>query len=225
MDLSAGVPDPTTGLAYIDVSGASDFISLDLGGGMTLCIHPLVPITNAGVIACDGGFDLGATAIQNHHVGEVGVGGFTEQACATAGGTVEPATAPHPNVCNGPIVLGPSGTSQPPLGSVLLGPDADLGTQGLLAQVTIEPPPCQGSAQAPTTQFSFSSGPVEVQILAANNSDQVLTVDDPGEPFSCVAWTQENGPGRLLQARPVLHALITGNMSVVDAANLFTLDD
>jgi len=224
LDLSAGVPDPATGLASIDISGASDFISLDLGNGTTLCIHPLVPIAHAGVIACDGGFDLGATASRDHHVGEVGVDGFTTEDCAAADGTVEPNGSPHPNVCNGPIVLGPSGAAELPPGAVLLGFDTSLGTQGLPAQVTVESPPCQGVGPVQMTTFSFSSGPIEVRISHANNSDQMLTVDDPGEPFSCAAWMQENGPGRLVQARPVLHALSNGTMSF-DAANLFILDD
>src|SRR5262249_6154281 len=123
----------------------------------------------------------------------------------------------------GPIELGASGVVDLLPGSVLIAPSQELGTVGLPVQVTIEPSPCDGGG-APVA-LAFSSGPVMVTIRDANNVlGQVLTTEDAGERFSCAEWTHENGPGRLVQGRPVLHVLNIGGM-LVDAANLFILDD
>src|SRR5262249_4967814 len=106
LDLAAGVPDPVTGLVSVDLVGASDFLSVSVSGNV-LCIKPMVPVMNAGVLACNGGFDLGIVSAQDHNIGEVGVNGFTAGDCASAGGSVESATDPHPGVCNGPVTVSP----------------------------------------------------------------------------------------------------------------------
>jgi hypothetical protein len=54
-----------------------------------------------------------------------------------------------------------------------------------------------------------------------NNSGSTLTYDNPGENFSCPAWTQEDGPGKLILTFPSLHGAIDGS----DLINVFVFDD
>jgi hypothetical protein len=216
LDLAARVPDPVTGLTVVDIVGASDFLSVPIGLEV-LCIKPLVPVSAAGVLACNGGFNLGITASQDHNIGTVGVNGFTADDCSAAGGTVETAGDPHPGVCNGPIEIGPS---QPDsgLGALLIAPDGRFGSQGLPAEVTIDFGPCSQHGAGEPTVFGFVSGVSHAEILDANNvPGAVLAHDEQGENFSCPMWTQPNGPGRLVLSVPSLD-------SPDDLITVFVLD-
>jgi hypothetical protein len=220
LDLAAGVPDPGTGLAVVDVVGASEFLSVQVGS-LTLCIKPIVPVSAAGVVACAGGVDLGVSSSQDHRIGVVGMNGFTAADCTVAGGTVEGAMDPHPGVCNGPVEIIASSEPDSGVGALLIAPDARFGTQGLPAEVTIESGPCALHEPGDPTVFGFVSGLSSAAILDADNvTGAVLQHDEHGENFSCPLWTQENGPGRLVLSVPAVHGATTG-----DALTVFVLDD
>ena len=220
LDLAAGVPDPVTGQALVDIVGASEFLSIQVGL-RTLCIKPLIPVSNAGVLACNGGVDLGITSSQNHRIGTVGVNGFTAGDCAAAGGVVEGAADPHPGVCNGPVQIVSSPEPDSGAGALLIAPDDRFGTQGLPAEVTIDFGPCSEHGPGEPTLFGFASAMSRATILNANNvTGAVLEHDEPGENFSCASWTQENGPGRLVLSVPAVHGSTNGDLITV-----FVLDD
>jgi hypothetical protein len=220
LDLAAGVPDPVSGLAQVDVVGASEFLSIAVGN-VTLCIKPMVPVTRAGVIACNGGIDLGVSSSQDHRIGTVGVGGFTAGDCAAAGGTIEGASDPHPGVCNGPVEVGASPELDSGVGALLIAPDDRFNTEGLPAEVTIAPGACDTHGPGDPTLFGFVSGVSRATILNANNvSGAVLEHDEDGENFSCPMWMQENGPGRLVLSVPAVHGSTIGDLITV-----FVLDD
>lgn len=220
LDLAAGVPDPLTGLTVVDVVGASDFLSVQVGP-YTLCIKPIVPVVNAGVLACSGGVDLGVSSIQDHNIGTVGMNGFSAGDCAAAGGTVEAPTDPHPGVCNGPVDITASPESDSGVGALLIAPDARFGTQGLPAEVTIDFGPCSEHGAGEPAVFGFVSGISRADILDANNVPGALfRHDEHGENFSCPLWMQENGPGRLVLSVPAVHGSTAGDLITV-----FVLDD
>ena len=219
LDLAAGVPDPVTGLAVVNVIGASQFLSVPIGT-LTLCIKPIVPVTKAGVLSCSGGVDLGISSTQDHNIGTVGVNGFTADACAAAGGTVESATDPHPGVCNGPVEIGLSGVDSG-VGALLIAPDDRFGTQGLPAEVTLAEGPCDPQAAGEPALFGFTSGVSSATITDANDvAGNTLTHSEAGENFSCPMWTQENGPGRLVLSVPAVDGSANG-----DVITVFVLSD
>ncbi len=221
LDLAAGVPDPQTGIATVDVVGASPFLSVAVPGGLTFCIHPLVPVSAAGVVSCNGGIDLGVTTTIDHDIGVVGVDGFTAEDCTDAGGTVETADDPHPGVCNGPTEVGPSPESDSGVGALLIGEDARFGTHGLPAEISFDPGPCETHQNGMSTVFGLVSGISRAVIHDANDEpDTVLQSDAEGENLSCVNWQTENGPGRLVLAVPALHGL-----GPSDIITVYTLDD
>jgi hypothetical protein len=215
------VPDPQTGIATIDVTGASEYLSVAVPGGLTFCIRPLVPVTAAGVVACDGGVDLGITSTVDHDIGVVGEDGFTAEACAAAGGMVESAAAPHPGVCNGPTEVGPSPEADSGAGALLIAADTRFGTHGLPAEISFEAGPCSSHQSRTATIFGLVSGISRAVIHDANDEpDAVLEHDAEGENLSCAMWQTENGPGRLVLAIPTLHGL-----GPVDLITVFTFDD
>lgn len=220
LDLTAGVPDPVTGLATVDVVGASDFLSVAIGP-VTLCIKPIVPASGAGVLACQGGFDLGVSSSQDHNIGTVGVNGFTADDCTAAGGTVESPTDPDPGVCNGPVVVGASPEADSGVGALLIAPDARFGTQGMPSEVTVDFGPCSQHGPGQPTVFGFVSGVSRATILDVNNvPGAIFQHDERGENFSCPMWTQENGPGRLVLSVPAVNGSTMGDLITV-----FVLDD
>ncbi len=174
------------------------------------------------MIACNGGFDLGIVSTQDHDIGVVGVNGFTEQSCQAAGGTVEAPTDPHPGVCNGPVGVNLSGEPDAGAGAVLLAPDARFGTQGLPAEVSIDTGPCDQHPPGNLATFGFVSALSRAQILDSNDEPgNTFSHDERGENFSCQAWTQENGPGRLVLSVPAVHGAGNGD----DLITVFSLDD
>ncbi len=90
LDLEAGQPD-ANGFVTVNIPRASDYIFVDSKSlaGFVFCIKPLVPVTAAGVLGCNGGRDVSLSLEQNHHVGEVGVDGFTAAQCRALQGQVE----------------------------------------------------------------------------------------------------------------------------------------
>lgn len=220
LDLTVGEPDPITGLALVAVTDASEFISIEVGL-LTLCIKPEVPVTNAGVLACNGGVDLGVTSIQDHNIGEVGVDNFTSMDCTTASGRVEDASSPHENVCNGPVSVGPSNILDAGPGALLLAPDSDFATVGLPATASVDFGPCDGHGPGDPTVFGFVSARSRATILnAGNQQGAVLEHDEFGENFSCDQWMVEDGPGRIVLSVPA----VDGGASS-DLITVFVLDD
>lgn len=220
LDLTVGVPHPQTGLAPVAVTAASEVISLPLGL-FTLCIRPEVPVANAGVLACAGGYDLGVTSSQNHNIGVVGVGGFTAGMCTAAGGTVEGPQGRHPNVCNGPVVVGPSGVGNSGAGALLLAPDGEFGTVGLPATASVAIGPCNLHGPGDPTVFGFVSGLSRAVIQSAGNQPgAMLQHDEAGQNFSCSEWRTENGPGRLVLSVPAVDGGADSDLITV-----FVLDD
>jgi hypothetical protein len=209
------VPDPQSGLALVNVTGASQYLSVELGL-FTLCIKPIVPVTAAGVLACNGGFDLGVTSTQDHNIGVVGVDGFSAGDCLAAGGEVEQADDPHPGTCNGPVEVGPSGVVSSGAGALLLAPDADFGTVGLPTEVSIALGPCSQHPPGDPTVFGFVSGLSRAEILDANDqAGSVFAHDEIGENFSCADWRRENGPGRLVLSVPAVHGGVDQDLITV----------
>jgi hypothetical protein len=220
LDLAAGPPDPVTGLARVDVVGASEFLSVQVED-LRVCIKPIVPVIGAGVLACNGGHDLGVSSSQDHNIGVVGVDGFTAQECADAGGAVEAPSDPHPGVCNGPVDILPSPEADSGIGALLIAPDARFETEGLPAEVTIATGECDTHGPGDPTLFGFVSGVSRATIADANNvGDAIFQHDEDGENFSCAQWMQENGPGRLVLSVPAVHGSDFGDLITV-----FVLDD
>jgi hypothetical protein len=216
LDLAAGVPDPVSGLTRIDVIGASPFLWLDLDAFTRLCIRPIVPVLAAGVLACNGGFDLGVATLQDHRLGVVGVGGFTAAECEASGGTVEAAPDPHPGVCNGPVIVGGSGESDSGPGALLIAPDSRYDTQGLPAEVSIGSGACETHGSWTPTLFGFVSALSRAEILDVNNEPgESLSHEERGQAFSCESWQDEHAPGRLVLSVPSLHAALGQDLITV----------
>lgn len=85
----AGEPD-SNGIAPIDIVDGSDYFFVQAQfANLLVCIRPLIPVMNAGVIQCNGGQDYSIVLQTNHHVGQLGVNGFTLQDClSTCSGAV-----------------------------------------------------------------------------------------------------------------------------------------
>jgi hypothetical protein len=90
MDIEAGQPD-ANGFTRVNIVDSSDFWYVDATGlaGFVICIKPLVPVMSAGILGCNGGMNVGISLDQDHHLGEVGVDGFTAQQCVAQQGHVE----------------------------------------------------------------------------------------------------------------------------------------
>jgi hypothetical protein len=220
LDLAVGVPDPSSGLAAVAVIGASTYLSVPVGP-LTFCIKPLVPVQNAGVLSCNGGIDLGVSSTQDHHVGAVGLDGFTAEDCDAVNGSVESEQQPHPGVCNGPVEVGASPQVDSGIGALLIGADARFGSQGMPVEITFDGGPCDQHTAGQSTVLGLVSAVSRAAILDAGDVDgEVLEQDIGGENFSCPAWTQENGPGRLVFASPALHGA-----GAQDLITVIVLDD
>jgi hypothetical protein len=87
----AGLPDPATGVATFDITESSEFLFADGRGlaGIVICLKPIVPVTAAGIVACDGGLPLGFNTSQDHHLGKILVDGFTPEDCGAMQGRIE----------------------------------------------------------------------------------------------------------------------------------------
>jgi hypothetical protein len=213
LDLQMG-PLDASGIAKVSVVGSSPFLSLELGGGAMLCLRPLVPAADAGVIDCDGGTNLGVKTTQDHNIGQVGVGGFTAGSCSAAQGSVESAGQPHPNVCNGPIVTSGADLSDSGMGALLIAPNPQFGTNGLPVEFSMQQGFC--APGAPAEVFAFTTASYRAEIADAGNASGMLLMhEEQGQNFDCAAFTQENGPGRLVFSLGTLHGGGTSDLILV----------
>ena len=92
LEFDAGEPDPATGVATINVTNASEFLVINSSqppANIVLCLKPVVPVQAAGVVACNGNFTFGVGISQNHHIGQLGVDGFTAENCTSGDGQIE----------------------------------------------------------------------------------------------------------------------------------------
>jgi hypothetical protein len=251
LELRAGEPDPKTGIAFIDVTGASEFISIDVSEqGTALCIKPIqeqLPVVRAGFVACGGGVPIGLRVRQDHRVGEVGTCATGSQSgaecavdedcgdgscfdvddCAAGGGRVEGPSDPHFGVCNGPLRAEPLPVDSG-AGAVLILPDPGGGsTRGLPVEIANEnATPC-GDEAAPgmSTEIALSSGVVQVEVASLNNQPgEGLSHQITGENFSCASWQEEDGPGTLVLGLPGLDVPAV-NDQLLDVITFFVWDD
>jgi hypothetical protein len=252
LELRAGVPNPFTGVANIDVVDTSEYLAIDIPtGNQALCIRPVreqLPFLSAGVIACGGGVPLGLDLTLDHNIGAVGhcSGGaadgdsctagtdcpdgtcFSAQDCLDAGGRVETASEPFPGVCNGTLV-GMAAPGDSGVGAVLISPDPVNGfITGLPAAIIREAAtPCGDEPDAPgyTTAMAFTSGRAVGRVLDYNNlAGETLEAEYTGQNFSCANWAVENGPGTLALAAPYFNLPI-GTGGVADLISTIVLDD
>lgn len=224
--------DPTTGIARIDVVGASDLITLDgstSGGPVVICIEPLpdqFPVIGAGLIDCNGGTAFGYGLTYDHDLGVVGQDGFTAAQCSAASGVVE--DEPHAGVCNGPPVVSPSTADTGP-GGLIIAQVPALGNPGFLVRITTETSlPC-GDEGPPTFEgaLPLTTGTVSVTLQDADDTPgNRLLAETTGKNFSCVDFEKENGQGTLTLGS-VTYDLQPANFPglTVDAITAFSLDD
>jgi hypothetical protein len=248
--LTAGQPSPSSGVAFIDVTDASEFISIDVPDRTALCIKPIreqFPVVRAGFVACSGGFAVGLRVQQDHRLGEVGhcaagarsgeecaVDGdcdgeqcFRVDDCTAGGGRVEGPSDPHPGVCNGPV-RGEPLSAESGAGAVLILPDPASGfTRGLPVEIFNEKAlPC-GDEGAPgmTTEIALTSGIVQVDVTNLNNEPaEMLRHQVSGENFSCASWQEEDGPGTLVLGLPGLDVPAVGDQ-LLDVVTFFVWQD
>ena len=232
LELEGSAVEPSTGLARIDVVGASELITLDSftsGGPVVICIEPLpdqFPIAGAGFIDCNGGTAFGYSLTYDHNIGVVGQSGFTEQQCTAAGGKVE--EEPHPGVCNGPFVVTQSTADTGP-GGLAIAQVPGLGNPGFQVRITTETAlPC-GDEGPPTFEgaLPLTTGTISVTVQDADNvPGNRLSATTTGRNFSCLEFAEEDGPGTLTLGA-VTYDLQPSNFPglFVDAITAFSLDD
>ncbi|MEO8602973.1 MAG: hypothetical protein ABI629_10380 [bacterium] len=252
LELSAGAPDPSTGVSYVDITDASEYFAVSIPSGQqALCIRVLrdqLPVRNAGLVACYGGGALGLDLTLNHHVGQVGTcqcgaaagegcgadgdcpGGvcFDAQRCADAGGTLEGVDDTFPGVCrsslDGRPLAGNSG-----IGALLLSPDPVNGTiKGVPAAIINEGSlPCGDEPDAPgySIDMAFTTGTARGRVVNYNNLDgETLETQQTGENFNCGDWTRQDGPGTMVLASP-MYNLAIGSGAMADAITTLILAD
>lgn len=89
LEFEAGAPDEN-GIALVNITDASDYIVAQAAiANLTVCLKPIVPVTNAGAVDCDGGLDYSIQTSVDRVVGQIGENGFTAADCAAIGGSIE----------------------------------------------------------------------------------------------------------------------------------------
>jgi hypothetical protein len=89
LEFEAGEPDEN-GIASINVTRSSEYIFANASiANITLCVKPLLPATNAGIVQCNGGNDFSIETAIDHVAGRVGEDGFTVGQCTALGGVLE----------------------------------------------------------------------------------------------------------------------------------------
>ena len=251
LELSAGVPDPASGYVLIDLTDASEYLSLAIPtGNVALCLRvdrSQLPLRNAGVMNCNGGAVLGLQLEQDRNIGTVGYCSngpqngaacttdgdcpdgvcYAADDCAAAGGELEGDEDPYPGVCQGPLNGGNApGDSGP--GALLISPDPVNGlTKGLPVRIITEAAlPCGDEPAAPgfDTTMALTTGLSRCTVADYNNQEgAALTAEITGAPFECATWDVENGPGTLVVAAPSLNLLVNG--APTDSIATFVFDD
>ena len=232
LDLEGTDVDPETGIARIDVVGASERITLDgvtSGGPIVICIEPLpdqFPVIGAGIIDCNGGTAVGYDLTYDHNIGVVGQAGFTAQQCTAAGGVVE--DEPHAGVCNGGPVVGTSTADTGP-GALIIAELPQLENPGFLVRITTETSlPC-GDEGPPTFEgaLPLTTGRIAVSVTDAGDTPGGgLSAATSGSNFSCLDFEEENGPGTLTLGT-VTYDLEPASFPglTLDVITAFSLDD
>ena len=252
LDLRAGVPDASSGVVFVDLVDASEYLSLSIPlGGTTLCLKPdrsQLPVHNAGVMACKGGAMLGLSLTEDRNVGVVGacVGGASEglecaadsncpgsscfdtAACGALGGSLEGDDDPFPGVCQGPL-QGSTLPGDAGPGALLLSPDPVAGiTKGIPVSIVQEQQlPCgdEPNAAGYSTTIALTTGTARCTIVDYNNQPgATLTGQQTGVNFDCSTWSTENGPGTLVLAAPSLNTLAV-NQQPTDIITSFVFVD
>ena len=90
LDFEAGQPD-ANGFTKVNIIAASDYFYVDATtlAGFVFCLKPMVPVMSAGMLGCNGGINVSLSLNQDHHLGQVGVDGFTAAQCEAMQGHVE----------------------------------------------------------------------------------------------------------------------------------------
>jgi hypothetical protein len=237
VDLEAGPADPATGLSAVNVTGSSEYITANIPfGGLVLCLRPITPAVNAGVIVC-GARNPGGRAMRinvagpsgsdrdglllscrgdvnyttsltvNSNLGVVGMNGFTTEQCTALHGTVDDS-----GVCNGTFEAGQLDDFSSARGEMIMAPFSGL--NGFPVEITQESAlPCgdegaggMSAAIALTTMRSAG------RVLNADDIEgEVREFDLTGQPFDCENFSEENGPGILVFAAPQLGLPILGD--------------
>jgi hypothetical protein len=251
LELGAGEPDAKTGMAFVDITGASEYIAIDIPAEpAALCIRPLrdrFPVERAGIVACNGGLPAGFVSRQDHRLGVVGEcsggnaagsscesrddcpGGscFSAADCETNGGRIEEAEEPHPGVCNGPPTVGLLPGDAGP-GAVWIVPGlAEGATQGLVVEILMEEATPCGDEDVPAVPAVLSLISARVEVDVSNVDDrpgQSLSHEVSGESFACDRWREEDGPGTLVFGGPGLDVRAVGAVPM-DVITFFVLDD
>lgn len=215
MDFEAGQPDPVTGFAAINIVAASEYIFVSNSQfGVTLCIKPLVPVTNAGAIGCNGGVAAGFSTSINHNLGTVGLDGFTEDQCAAMNGRVEgpnqTCAAGNGNPCrrnadcdttagagDGVCGLSPATCTAGKSGSACQA-DADCDTtpaaeDGVCGRTQLHPGACNGPLTA--GGIPGDTGPGEVIIAPSPNTQLILNGLPIELSMEAAAPCGDEGPG------------------------------
>jgi hypothetical protein len=203
LELTATSQPGPGALVFVDLTDASDYLSIDIPlGGTAVCLKILrdqLPVASAGLLACGGGLPLGIQITQDHHLGEIGTcsGGdnrsspcsadadcpgstcFTADTCAEAGGvggltgTVEGESGPHPGICNGPIV-GAQDTEVSPPGTLVIAPDGNGIIHGIPAELSQE-------VATPCGDEGVIGRPVRFGLTSGRSVSQILNYNnDPG---------------------------------------------
>lgn len=223
MDLEAG-PVGSDGLNHLNLVGISEYFSISLrppiGNPLTICLKPVVdqlPMLDIGGLAC-GPYDrAGVEIAQDHNTNDV------DPTCSEGTPDKNPA---HEGVCNGPFaptIL----TGDPGVGAVAITPDPETLMGGLQFEVITENAlPCgdEGLSGTPAP-FVLSTGISRAIVIDRDNvAGTQLKGERKGENFDCAAWTEEDGPGKLVFLAPLLD-FPAGPLGSLDIVTAFTLDD
>ncbi|MBX3025908.1 hypothetical protein KF840_13455 [bacterium] len=252
LELSAGAPDRNTGITFVDLLDASDFLALSIpASGSAVCIkvdRSQLPVRNAGILACNGGVSLGLSLTQDRNLGvaDACLGGpsdglacasdddcpqgacFTAASCRALGGTLEGEDDPFPGVCQGPLA-GATLPGDTGPGALLLSPDPNTGiTKGIPVAIIQEAAlPCgdEPNATALTTSIALTTGTARCTIVDYNNQPgATLSAEQSGANFDCGTWSVEDGPGTLVLAAPALNTLAV-NQQPTDIITTFVFVD
>jgi outer membrane protein assembly factor BamB len=230
LEFEATGVDPETGLRWLHLTGASEYIEISTPiptspEPVIACLRPLVesyPLEFIGTLSCAGSNVSGVQVTIDHSTND------TDPECALGEADVNRA---HMGVCNGPPVIETLEGTAPP-GSVTIAEDPLLGSVGIPIEITTEEfPPCGDEPPNPVFEFEFdarSGFTTDVSRAIVfdhnNSSGEILRAELAGEPFDCSSWTSEDGPGTLVFAIPVVD-FDTNVIGILDIINVLTVSD